>query len=412
MLALLALAAAAHANTKRTSLLAPRRRVVGIAASGGHAGRKRGAALRGGAAQLQPCFDVHVPLETTGGGTRGPWFQSPRERAKALSLAILLVQNSALTLTMRYSRTRVIEHRYHASEAVCLSELTKLFISLALTARAEPGDASFWQRLKGAAESTYADPTSYVLVVPATLYAVQNNLQYVAASNLEPAVFQLLYQMKLLTTAFFSVVLLDRRLAPMQWGGVALLALGLAVVATSASDPTRLVEKHAVNIAVGSSAVLAACCTSGFSSVYFERVVKGSREKKIALPNERVVTPAQKPISVWARNAQMATFSTGIALFGCLCKDGRVIRERGALAGFTPIVWSVVALQATGGLCAAAVIAYADNLLKGFATGGSMLLSTFISWLWLGFEITPGFALGASLVLGSMWVYASAESPS
>ena len=24
-----------------------------------------------------------------------------------------------------------------------------------------------------------------------------------------------------------------------------------------------------------------------------------------------------------------------------------------------------------------------------------MLLSTFISWLWLGFEITPGFALGA-----------------
>ena len=106
----------------------------------------------------------------------------------------------------------------------------------------------------------------------------------------------------------------------------------------------------------------------------------------------------------------MATFSTFIALFGCLCKDGRVIRERGALAGFTPIVWSVVALQATGGLCAAAVIAYADNLLKGFATGGSMLLSTFISWLWLGFEITPGFALGASMVLGSMWVYACAEA--
>ena len=107
---------------------------------------------------------------------------------------------------------------------------------------------------------------------------------------------------------------------------------------------------------------------------------------------------------------EMATFSTFIALFGCLCKDGRVIRDRGALAGFTPIVWSVVALPATGGLCAAAVIAYADNLLKGFATGGSMLLSTFISWLWLGFEITPGFALGASMVLGSMWVYACAEA--
>ena len=389
---ILTLAALASAKTQ-LSLKRPRRHIN----------------VRGGGAALQPCREFSAPpIERGGALTDCRWWQSPRERARALSLAILLVQNSALTLTMRYSRTRVIEHRYHASEAVCLSELTKLFISLGLAARAEPEGESFYQRLRGAAEGAYADPTSYVLIVPATLYAVQNNLQYVAASNLEPAVFQLLYQMKLLTTAFFSVALLNRKLAPMQWGGVALLALGLAVVATSARDPTRLVEKHAVNIAVGSSAVLAACCTSGFSSVYFERVVKGAREKKIGEIAPKKTT--QKPISVWARNAQMATFSTFIALFGCLCKDGRVIRERGALAGFTPIVWSVVALQATGGLCAAAVIAYADNLLKGFATGGSMLLSTFISWLWLGFEITPGFALGASMVLGSMWVYACAES--
>ena len=58
----------------------------------------------------------------------------------------------------------------------------------------------------------------------------------------------------------------------------------------------------------------------------------------------------------------VATFSTFIALFGCLCKDGRVIRERGALAGFTPIVWSVVALQATGG----SLLAQLDALLEGF----------------------------------------------
>ena len=31
-----------------------------------------------------------------------------------------------------------------------------------------------------------------------------------------------------------------------------------------------------------------------------------------------------------------------------------------------------------------------------------MLLSTFISWLWLGFEITPGFSQSASMVLRSM----------
>ncbi|KAH8064442.1 pyrimidine nucleotide-sugar transmembrane transporter [Aureococcus anophagefferens] len=250
------------------------------------------------------------------------------KRAKAISLAVLMVQNSALTLAMRYSRTRKTAHRYHPSEAVVMSEV--------------------------------------------------NNLQYVAASNLEPAVFQVLYQMKVLTTAFFSVVLLKRELKPAQWSAIALLAAGLATVGSATTGPSA--PKPGVNFAVGFAAVFAACCSSGFSSVYFERVVKQrSRPLPKAPPRGRVARdappPARKPISVWARNAQMATFSSTIAFTGALLKDGDAIRARGALAGFSPIVWCTVVLQAGGGLCTAAVIAYADNLLKGFATGGSMVIS-------------------------------------
>lgn len=39
--------------------------------------------------------------------------------------------------------------------------------------------------------------------------------------------------------------------------------------------------------------------------------------------------------------------------------------------------------QALGGLVIAAVIKYADNILKGFATSLSIILSTFISYFWL-----------------------------
>ena len=147
--------------------------------------------------------------------------------------------------------------------------------------------------------------------------------------------------------------------------------------------------------------------------MYFERVVK-SRSAAAATPRwDKALrsrlrsSPSTKPISVWARNAQMATFSTIIALVGAWVKDGDCIRKRGALAGFSPIVWTVVLLQACGGLCTAAVIAYADNLLKGFATGGSMLLSTLVSWRWLGFDITPPFFAGMVAVLASIWVYTS-----
>lgn len=36
-----------------------------------------------------------------------------------------------------------------------------------------------------------------------------------------------------------------------------------------------------------------------------------------------------------------------------------------------------------GGLIVAVVIKYADNILKSFATSGSIMLSTFISYFWL-----------------------------
>lgn len=251
-----------------------------------------------------------------------------------------------------------------------------------------------------AMKEAWSDPNSLVLAVPAALYAVQNNLQYVAASNLEPALFQVLYQMKLLTTAFFSVVLLGRRLKTQQWAAIGLLAAGLArIAAASSGSKIDATDAHGGVFLTGFAAVLAACCTSGFSSVYFERVVKRAAQKKI--PGQK-----KKAMSVWARNFQLATFSSVIAAFGALLKDGDKIRRQGLFRGFTPVVWTVVLLQATGGLCTAAVIAYADNLLKGFATGISMLISTVASCYYFHFTITTPFIVGANCVFAAIFFYA------
>ena len=58
----------------------------------------------------------------------------------------------------------------------------------------------------------YAPMELLKLSVPSFLYTVQNNLLYLALTNLDAATYQVCYQLKILTTAVFSAVLLQVRL--------------------------------------------------------------------------------------------------------------------------------------------------------------------------------------------------------
>ena len=61
-------------------------------------------------------------------------------------------------------------------------------------------------------------------------YTLQSNVLYIALSNLDPAFFQVLYQLKILTTALFSITLLGRKITVGQWGSLLVLTSGVALV--------------------------------------------------------------------------------------------------------------------------------------------------------------------------------------
>ncbi len=62
------------------------------------------------------------------------------------------------------------------------------------------------------------------LTIPSILYTVQNTLQYYSISLLSAPVFQVLSQLKILTTAIFSVLLLSRKLSVIQWTSIVFLS--------------------------------------------------------------------------------------------------------------------------------------------------------------------------------------------
>ncbi|KZT56408.1 hypothetical protein CALCODRAFT_509482 [Calocera cornea HHB12733] len=383
---------------------------------------------------------------------------------KYVSLFTLAIQNALLTIIMHYSRVSTAPAKaYSAASAVLVNELLKGGISLVIAfmridsemsrttfdsngvphtpitkskklsnggpiVLTSGGPLTFtrviqiisparWHlRLRRLRREIFSNDC-WKLSIPAILYVIQNNLQFVAASNLDVATFQVTYQMKILTTAAFSVMLLRRKLSATKWLALMFLAMGVGIVQiqSGASKPHSPVPPsfaaegfegdgsapnvgdllaaptHTMRPLTGFMAVCAACMTSGLAGVYFEMVLKNSQA------------------DLWVRNVQLSLFSLIPAIVPIIFTNEAGYPGQGWLGrlfqNFTPWAWATVLTQVAGGLVTAIVIKHADNILKGFATSLSIIISFLASVLLFGFTITPAFVLGSSTVLGATWMY-------
>jgi UDP-sugar transporter A1/2/3 len=324
---------------------------------------------------------------------------------KYSALVMLVAQMVGLVLLLRYSRTRQNDQEhplYLASTAVFFMEGTKLIICLLVLAVQARG-----QVLTQLRQHVIDSPGEMAkLCIPSLLYTVQNNLLYLALTNLDAATYQVCYQLKILTTALFSALLLQRRFSPTKWLALLVLTLGVVIVQLSGSKDqhdhadtdsmhhrinTESVAGTNNNRFVGLVAVLCAACTSGFAGVYFEKILKGSTT------------------SLWIRNIQMGIPSVFIAYITVYMKDSQEVKKNGFMGGYSNLVWTVIMVQAVGGLIVATVVKYADNVLKVFASSFSIVVSCIISAFLFDFHPTHSFVVGASLVLTATVMYSSPE---
>ena len=304
---------------------------------------------------------------------------------KYTSLVTLTLQNAVLGLSMRYARTRAGD-MFLSSTAVVMSEVVKLFTCLVFVYQEEGRDIK--KTIKVLNDTVIKQPIDTLKVcVPSLVYIIQNNLLYVSASHLDAATYQVTYQLKILTTAMFTVLILRRSLFPLQWGALVILLTGVVLVQLAQTDAPNVPSGLEQNRLLGFGAALSACVLSGFAGIYFEKILKGS------------------DISVWMRNVQLSLLSLPFGLFTCFLSNGTVIHNNGFFFGYDAFVWYLVVLQAGGGLVVAMVVKYADNILKGFATSLAIVISCIASVILFDFHVTFQFVIGASLVICSIFMY-------
>ncbi|XP_014276661.1 UDP-N-acetylglucosamine transporter [Halyomorpha halys] len=303
-----------------------------------------------------------------------------------LKVAILVtgtIMDSLVGLSMRYSGTRD-GPMFSSPTAVVMTEWVKLYLSLFLVYLQHN---SFRALRKDLYSTFVSNPMDLIKVsVPSLCFVIQNNLLYVSTSYLDAATYQVTYQLKILTTALFAVLILGRKLLPTQWTALVLLVVGVAMVQISGSSDSPVPRTELYSV-IGFVAVLGACFMSGFGGVYFEKILKSS------------------DVSIWMRNVQLSLLSLPFGFMTCLISDWNKIRLHGWFYGYDFFIVYLIVLQAAGGMVVSLVIKYADNILKGFATSLAIIISWLASIYLFNFRITLLFILGVKLVIGSIFLY-------
>ena len=311
--------------------------------------------------------------------------EMPNARATTMRLGDALVQLSAasalciiatlqpllLELAKRGNHGRT---PFHTPTAVLVTEFMKLLIALGTW-------LCQYRTLEYTGLENARLSSSLVYAVPAILFAVQNNLVYYAMQDLDPPTFQLWACFKLIPVGVFSRALLGRRLTPVQWCALLLLALGMANT-TQTGGATA-----------GGTARGAAHQLRGITTL----VINGGLSGLSTCINEWLIKFQDPRAPLMFKNLQ-------IYLFGCaVCAVGWQPAQTAAL--LAPLPATIVLTNAMAGLCVSAVLKYCDSLVKGFSTSVSVLLAMLASSILFDFVLTRPFVIGVAVVCCSFYLY-------
>lgn len=311
---------------------------------------------------------------------------------------LLVFQNTGAVLLMRYTRSMPGQGEFMTQTAVIMQETMKGLACVVLLLKDHGTIASAWEKPGEALKTS----------VPALLYLVQNNLQYVAVTYLDAATYTVSYQTKIVWSGILSVILLGRKLSLHKWLGIALLAAGVAAVQIAGTSSPPPPEKEVVveveeptaaaeswtsfssTRALGMTAVICAAMVSAMAGVYFEKILKGAR------------------VGLWTRNLQLAFYSVVVGYVKLATSQEGVQLRSGQTSfffGYTRLTWLCIATNAFGGLLVGCTIRYADAVMKDVALGLSIVLSSLISTAIFDFHLNALFAAGIAAVIYAAVLY-------
>uniref|UniRef100_A0A914EJ78 Uncharacterized protein n=1 Tax=Acrobeloides nanus TaxID=290746 RepID=A0A914EJ78_9BILA len=302
---------------------------------------------------------------------------------KYVGIILLTIQQASMPLMARAARYREEKEVFITTVNVFIMEIIKLIVCSTILLANYKSLFKFLERCYEIIVLDYKETAK--ICIPSLIYTVQNNLYYIALTNLESTTFCVAYQMKILVTAIFLKFFLSKEISQYQWIALILLIIGVTDVQLQYEPPTKSNVEQ--NPTLGFAAVLTMCFTSAFAGVYMEKVLK------------------QSDVNIWMQNIRLALLGFFISAFSMWYKDFHNIQQYGFFRGFDSIVWIMTITNSAGGLLISVVIKYADNILKAYAQSTAIIGAAVGSWILFDFRPNFMFVLGTMIVIVSICLY-------
>lgn len=306
---------------------------------------------------------------------------APAHLSHKLALACYVAIFSTYYVIIRMSQSASGQYELHPAIIVVLAECVKLIISASLF-RIEHPNVS-----RGALLHTFKS-RDYLMIAPALMYALYNNLTFNNLKAFDANVFQLLMNVRIAITGALSYVILSRRLTMKQCLALFLLLVGCSVASAKGSVTMPSLAMVAM--------VFVQATLSSLSSVYIEKLLK--------------VEVAGALDSLNFQNATLYAMSIVLNMIVFVASGGTWADVQ-QLRHITPLMMFVLLLTATGGLVASLVLKHFSAIAKAFATACEMLLTAILSNMLTGTVLTLGFYVSFVMISASIVMYNYAPHP-
>jgi len=303
-----------------------------------------------------------------------------------IALVSLTIQNTALAILLKFT-FRDGAKCYASSTAVLCTELLKLCLCLLAVTQKSASHVTITISQIGEQKA---------LFLPALLYVMQSNLLFFASKRLPSVVYIVCTQTKIITSAGFSRMFFGTNLKGSQY--VSLLHLILGIVLVQAQDIDFRANNEAGDSVAGFLAVLLASLTSGLAGVVLEKLYK---DPGVSSGFEH---------TVWTRNVQLSLISIPFALSGVYMQAREQVIAGNFFDGYDHMVWSVIILQATGGIIIAFVLKFTSAIMKCIAISVSICCCAIYSVWTKDLLVTVRLVSGILLVNASVVAFSLAEA--